>query len=111
MPGYILSRTRMSERMAVLAPARLYVIVRCIDGGCNAARCRFAPTPCTGCHTAASTSLSAAGSDRVAQPWDCSLCTTPLSPRFERLPQAVSPRLNQVVVWQLSAHDKVCFPF
>ena len=45
--GSILSRTRMSE---VIAPARLDEIVRCIDGGCDAARCRFAPTPCTGCH-------------------------------------------------------------
>ena len=45
--GSILSRTRMSE---AIAPARLVEIVRCIDGGCDAARCRFAPTPCTGCH-------------------------------------------------------------
>ena len=44
--GSILSRTRMSE---ALAPARLAEIVRCIDGGCDAARCQFAPTPCTGC--------------------------------------------------------------
>ena len=45
--GSIISRTRISE---TLAPARLDEIVRCIDGGCDAARCRFAPTPCTGCH-------------------------------------------------------------
>ena len=45
--GSILSRTRISE---ALAPARLVEIVRCIDGGCDAASCRFAPTPCTGCH-------------------------------------------------------------
>ena len=45
-PGSVLSRTRMSE---MLAPARIAEMVRCIDGGCDAARCRFAPTPCTMC--------------------------------------------------------------
>ena len=45
--GSILSRTRILE---AIAPARLDEIVRCIDGGWDAARCRFAPTPCTGCH-------------------------------------------------------------
>ena len=45
--GSILSRTRMSE---ALAPARLIEIVKCTDGGCDSARCRFAPKLCTGCH-------------------------------------------------------------